>query len=101
MRNSLVETEINTGTAKDYSEDLYRYYLEVVDQNGAAKNIILKFVGPEKSASIFDRKFGYEFNIPIQCAPEIIKRLSTSNIGVYQLVRIGRVSGQWKNEIKK
>jgi hypothetical protein len=96
MSSPQVDKETNAGTPNDYSENLYRYYLEVMDKNSAVKSILLEFFGPENSDMISCKTFGYEFNIPVQCAPEIIKRLSLANVAVYQLTRIERAAGEWK-----
>jgi hypothetical protein len=86
----------NSGTPRDYSEDLYRFYLEVVDQNSTVKNTLHEFLGPKHLASLSDLPYGYEFDMPIQCSPEVIRKLSELNIAIYQFVRIRPVAGQWR-----
>lgn len=82
----------NSGTPKDYSEDLYRFYLEVVDRDFSVKGILIDFLGPQNVISMSDKPYGYEFDMPIQRAPDVIRNLAKANIAIYQLVRIGRVS---------
>lgn len=89
----------NVGAPNDYSEDLYRFYLEVVDQKSKVKDILRDILGPEHRASLSDMPYGYEFDMPIQCAPELVRNISRSNIAIYQLVRIRRVEGQWRNHL--
>jgi hypothetical protein len=86
----------NVGTPNDYSEDLYRFYLEVADQNSVVKNILCDFLGPIHRLSVLEMRRGYEFDMPIQCAPEVVSQLSRSNVAIYQLIRIRRVVGQWR-----
>jgi hypothetical protein len=87
----------NVGAPNDYSEDLYRFYLEVVDQNAIVKAILFDFLGPIHQLSVSDMPYGYEFDMPIQCAPEVVRILSQSNIAIYQLIRIRRVEGHWRH----
>ncbi len=91
-----VNTE-NNGTPQDYSEDLYRFYLEVVDPNFVVKQLLRDFLGPGYVISMSDKPYGYEFDMPIQCAPDVVRNLSQANIAIYQLIRIERVSGEWNN----
>jgi hypothetical protein len=34
--------------------------------------------------------------MPIQCAPDLVRRLAGANIAVYQLVRVARTDGEWR-----
>jgi hypothetical protein len=92
--HTIINTE-NVGAPNDYSESLYRFYLEVVDQNSIVKDILFDFLGPVHGLSISDMPYGYEFDMPIQCAPEVVRNLSQANVAIYQLIRIRRVAGQW------
>lgn len=92
-RDTIINTE-NVGSPNNYSEDLYRFYLEVVDQESTVKNNLSDFLGPAHQGSISDAIYGYEFDMPIQCTPEVVRILSFKNITIDQLIRIRRVAGQ-------
>jgi hypothetical protein len=83
------------GTPRDYSEDLYRFYFELIDNNNVARGIIIQFLGEERATNLTAVDYGYEFNIPIQCAPEIVRLLQKRDIAIYQVVRLGKVPGAW------
>lgn len=72
------------GTALDYSTDLYKHYIEIIDVDNNAKNIIEKYTNKE---SVIQKEFGYEFEAPIQTIPEIIRALQIFNLAVYQIIR--------------
>jgi hypothetical protein len=78
------------GTPLDYMEDLYRFYFETVDADGAAERVLRNFLGPLHAKRLRRLAHGYEFVAPIQCAPDLISLLSQKNIAVYQLVRQGK-----------
>lgn len=85
----------SAGTPRDYSQRLYRFYLEVEDPNGAVHAALSDYLGPEHAASLSAMAHGYELDMPIQCAPEVVRTLSQAGVAIYQLVRIGRVAGEW------
>lgn len=89
---------LQTGTPSDYSEDLYRFYFELVDKDRIAREIIMQFLGDEHSTSLTAVEYGYEFNIPIQCAPEIVRLLQMQNIAIYQVIRLARAPGIWRDK---
>lgn len=84
------------GTFGDYSEDLYRHFFEVSDDSGIAKDILLKYLGDERSFHLREVENGYELNISIQCAPELVRLLTKDNIAVYQVVRLAKSDGRWR-----
>ena len=84
------------GTPLDYTTDLYRFYFEVSKHDDAAKKIILKYIGPEKSESLIELTHGYEVELAIQCVPDIVRELANANIAVYQVVRYAKTNGSWK-----
>lgn len=90
-----VEAASNSGTPCDYSEDMYRYYFELVDHTGVAKELISEFLGELHSRNVVTLSFGYEFDMPIQCAPDLIRLLARENIGIYQVVRYAKTTGVW------
>ena len=92
--NSTIPAPI-TGTLSDYSEDLYRHFLEVSDATGSARSLLLKYLGPERSVLLRDVENGYQLDIPIQCAPELVRLLTKDNIAVYQVVRLAKLEGRW------
>jgi hypothetical protein len=85
-----------TGTASDYSEDLYRFYLETADLSELPEQILRCFLGPRHAERLRRAPQGFEFVAPIQCAPDIVRQLTLENVAVYQLVRHEKVDGQWR-----
>jgi hypothetical protein len=83
------------GTPLDYTSDVYRFYFEVTKHDEAAKKIILKYTGPEKSNAFIELTHGYEVELPIQCVPDIVRELVNGNIAVYQVVRYAKTNGIW------
>ena len=57
------------GTPLDYSENLYRFYLETVDVDGTAERVLASFLGPRHEKRLRRLANGFEFVAPIQCAP--------------------------------
>ena len=93
---SAIPTSI-AGTFSDYSEDLYRHFFEVSDDSGIAKSVLLKYLGNQRSVILYGVENGYELDIPIQCAPELVRLLTRDNIAVYQVVRLSKSEGQWRS----
>lgn len=83
------------GTPLDYTPEVYRVYLELLDERGVAKKIIADFVGSTRAAAIVSLAHGYETELPIQCIPEIVRLLVGENIAVYQVVRYAKAGGAW------
>ena len=83
-------------TPLEYSEELYRFYLETVDVDGAAERVLASFLGPRHAKRLHRLAHGSEFVAPIQCAPDLIRLLTQENIAVYQLVRQAKVEGTWR-----
>jgi len=86
-------TEI--GTPKDYTNDMYRYYFEVGESKSTAQIIIQSYIGPEKSQEMISLPHGYEFELAIQCVPDIVSDLVKGGIGVYQVVRYAKTNNEW------
>ena len=84
------------GTPLDYSEELYRFYLETVDVDGSAECVLRSFLGPRHAKRLHRLAHGFEFAAPIQCAPDLIRLLTQENIAVYQLVRQAKAEGTWR-----
>jgi hypothetical protein len=95
MKPSKSDVTSPVGTPSDYSEDLYRFYFELIDKDKVAKEIITQFLDEEHAANLTTVDYGYEFNIPIQCAPEIVRLLQKRDIAIYQVVRLEKVAGAW------
>lgn len=91
------DADSNAGTPRDYSEDMYRFYFELIDHEGVAKELISMFLGERHSRGLITVSFGYEFDMPIQCAPDLIRLLSRENIAVYQVVRLAKTAGVWRS----
>ncbi|MFM7220231.1 MAG: hypothetical protein ACKO21_08475 [Nodosilinea sp.] len=86
------------GTPRDYTESLYRFYFEVGEYNNLARTVIADFLGPEKAKHIVKLTYGYEFDLPIQCVPEVARKLLQQNIAIYQIVRFAKVNGCWQSK---
>ena len=84
------------GTPRDYTEDLYHFYLEVLDVDGAAERLIREFLGERHAARLRRLTHGFEMVMPLQCAPDLVRRLAGANIAVYQLVRFAKTAGSWR-----
>jgi hypothetical protein len=95
MKSSKSDVATLTGTPGEYSDDLYRFYFELIDNDHIAKEIITQFLGEKHATNLTAVDYGYEFNIPIQCAPEIVRLLQKRDIAIYQVVRVARVPGAW------
>ena len=85
------------GTPLDYSESAYRYYLEVAGCRPATKRLIEEFLPQHYAVRIADLDYGFELEMPIQCAPDLVRLLLDKNIAVYQLVRLEKTKGRWRN----
>jgi len=85
-----------TGTPLDYSEDLYRFYLETADASGTAERVLRDFLGPRHAERLQRIAHRHEFVSPIQSVPDLIRLLTRENIAVYQLVRQAKVEGTWR-----
>jgi len=87
-------TEI--GTPLDYTEDLYRFYLEVRDIDGTVEKLLCDFLGTAQAEQLQRLTHGFELSLPIQCVPDIIRLLTHENVAVYQIVRYAKVAGSWR-----
>jgi len=45
-----------------------------------------------------DQDYGFEFEMPIQCAPDLVRLLLSKNIAIYQLARLARTKGRWRKQ---
>ena len=86
------------GTPGDYSENLYRFYLELADCSPDTRRLLEDFLPQYHALRITDLDQGYEFAMPIQSAPDLVRHLLDRNIAVYQLVRLARAKGQWRRQ---
>jgi hypothetical protein len=92
-----VDAGSNAGSPRDYSEGMYRFYFELIDHGGVAKELISRFLGERHSRSLTTVSFGYEFDMPIQCAPDLIRLLTREGIAIYQVVRLAKAAGLWRS----
>ena len=88
----------NAGTPFDYSESVYRFYLELADCHPATRSLIGEFLPQDHAARIVDLDYGFEFEMPIQCAPDLVRLLLSRNIAIYQLVRLAKSKGHWRKK---
>ena len=99
MAESTIEPgTADLGTPRDYSESMYRFYLELADCGHATRCLIEEFLPQHHVTRIVDLEYGFEFEMPIQCAPDLVRRLTSRNIAVYQLVRLARTKGHWRKQ---
>lgn len=84
-RKTKIET-LNSGTPLDYSSDLYRVYIEVIDPTNEAITILSNILG-KPSTEFLSLDHGYEFESPIQSIPDIVRALANKNIAIFQVVR--------------
>jgi hypothetical protein len=89
---------VDVGTPRDYSEHVNRFYLELADCSQTTRRLIEKFLPQHHAARIVDLDYGFEFEMPIQCAPDLLKHLISKNIAIYQLVRIAKTNGHWREQ---
>lgn len=86
---------LEIGTPKDYSNDLYFFYFEVGEFNEHALKIIREYLGPERMKHLRSLPHGYEFELPIQCVPDLVQRLVNQNVALYQVVRYAKSNKTW------
>ncbi len=87
---------VNIGMPRDYSENMYRFYLELADCSHNTRRLIEEFLPQHHATRIADLDHGFEIEMPIQCAPDLVRHLMKNNIAIYQLVRLARAKGQWR-----
>ena len=85
------------GTPRDYSESVYRFYLEVADCSPATRRLIEDFLPQHYAVRIVGLDYGFEFEMPIQCAPDLVRQLMSKNTAIYQLVRLAKTKGLWRS----
>ena len=88
------------GTRSDYSDTLYRVYVEIADHEDFGRRLIERFVrtrgrdipGLQFEADGLQRiADGYELHLPIQLVPELVRELGREHVAVHQVVRLGPV----------
>lgn len=95
MENSNIDSYIKTiGTPKDYSNGLYLVYIELFEANDTFREIISKHCKIRT-----ELEFGYICEAHMQAIPEIARSLSLKNHAIYQMVRLGKVTTDEKNEL--
>lgn len=98
MTTSEAESAISTseiGTPLDYTSDVYQVYFELSDAQGIARHIIADFLGESRASGIASLAHGYVVSLPIQCVPDVVRRLSAQNIAIYQVVRYAKTTACW------
>jgi hypothetical protein len=83
-------------TPLDYNEHLYQFYLEARDVDGSSERLIREWLGERHAARVRRLTHGFELVMPLQCAPDLVRHLAGANIGFYQLVRVARIAGEWR-----
>jgi len=75
MESTIDPERADPGTPRDYSESMYRLYLELADCSHATRRLIEDFLPQHHAARIVDLDYGFEFEMPIQCAPDLVRNL--------------------------
>jgi hypothetical protein len=83
------------GTPLDYTEDLYRFYVETRDVEGTAERLIREFLGERHAKNLQRLTHGFELVMPLQCAPDLVRLLARESVAVYQVARYAKVDGDW------
>ena len=86
---------LEIGTSRDYTNDVYKVYLEAHEHDGSVLRILTEYLGDDKASSINKLTHGYELELPIQCIPELVRLLTQENIAVYQVVRYAKTNSTW------
>jgi hypothetical protein len=73
---------------RDYSDRAYRFYLELADCREHVRRKIEAFLPEAHAARVVECAHGFELEMPIQCAPDLVRHLAGQNIAIYQLVRL-------------
>lgn len=76
-------------TPLDYSEGLYLVYLELARTNKTLHKLISKHATITK-----ELEFGYLCEVHMQVIPEIVRSLSAKNHGIYQIVRLVKLTNK-------
>ena len=98
MEPTVEPEKVDSGTPRDYSEGMFRFYLELADCSHNTRRLIEEFLPQYHATQIADLAHGFQFEMPIQCAPDLIRHLMGKNIAIYQLVRLARVKGHWRKQ---
>lgn len=90
--------DATSDTPADYSDALYRVYLEVGETDFTARDAITAFLVERSTdhptfhfvpGALRARDHGYELQLPMQLIPEVVRALAAANIAVYQVRRLG------------
>ncbi|MET0655950.1 MAG: hypothetical protein ABWY94_10320 [Pseudoxanthomonas sp.] len=89
-----------SGTLRDYTDDLYRVYFELGESGNLAADAMKRLlisrvqgisVPSFTPASIVQKGDGYEVDIPMQIIPELVRDLAMHNVAVYQVIRVNKL----------
>ena len=75
---------------------MYQFYLELADCGQNSRQLLEEFLPQHHATRIADMDYGFQFEMPIQCAPDLVRHLMGNNIAIYQLVRLAKTKGQWR-----
>lgn len=89
--------EPDRGTPRDYSENMYRFHVELADNGVAIRRILEAFLPRHIAMRLVELDTGFEVAMPIQVAPDLVRYLVHRNVAVYQFTRIGPAEGHWRN----
>lgn len=99
MMQSMAEARpADVGTPRDYSEDMYRFHLELADCGDATRHLVEEFLPQHHAIRIATLEYGFELEMPIQCAPDLVRYLTSKRVAIYQLVRLGRTNSYWREQ---
>lgn len=92
------EMDSTAATPADYSDTLYRVYVEVGEWESAARDAITVFLVARSAdhpafhfvpEALRARDHGYELDLPMQLIPEVVRALAAANVAIYQVQRLG------------
>ena len=75
------------GTPRDYSDRRHSFYFELADPEGLPSVVLKEWLGPARFAQVVRQPHGFQIEMPIQEVPDVIRRLVTANVAIYQVAR--------------
>lgn len=93
--NDGVDPEL-LGTPRDYSEQLYRFYLEIPDHGGTVEAVLIEFLGDVHARYLHRLTHGFELDMPIQRVPDLVRELIRHNFAIYQIVRYAKIDRPYR-----
>jgi hypothetical protein len=77
---------------------MYRLYLELADCGDATRHLVEDFLPQDHAIRAAKLEYGFELEMPIQCAPDLVRYLTSKRVAIYRLVRLGRTKSCWREQ---